>query len=149
MYFQKKRRNGWGWEGLGQGMGGGRGGSSRTWGQREAVFGGENQEFGDSKRTGVGVWESWRVVRLLHAQSRFTLHQAAANAHKRTHTHIHPHKRPVSLTDVSNFFSWSRKDVWTFKWRFLWGRKTLRGEDDSGGALTVHTGSTLKAEMCF
>lgn len=57
------------------------------------MFGGETQEFrGDSKRTGSGVWESWRVVRLLHAQSLFTLHQAAAN------THTHTHKEEVSVT---------------------------------------------------
>lgn len=30
------------------------------------------------------VWESWRVLQLLHAQSLVTLHQAAANTHTRT-----------------------------------------------------------------
>lgn len=31
-----------------------------------------------------GVWESWRVLQLLHAQSLVTLHQAAANTHAQT-----------------------------------------------------------------
>lgn len=55
------------------------------------MFGGETRGLeGGLRGLGSGsVWESWRVLLLLHAQSLLTLHQAAAN----THTHKHRGQR--------------------------------------------------------